>query len=94
MLLTAFVAESGGRRWLGDFPVTLYLDTPHSQGYRPGNVYFGKLFIHRIPLMSLQWTESGEMTLTRVQNREIFGKLWRLLQHQDNTFRLRLRHRL
>ena len=57
--------ESGGRRWLGDFPVTLYLDTPHSQGCHPGNVHFGPLFIHHLILMFLQWPESAEMTLTR-----------------------------
>ena len=65
--------ESGGRHWLGNFPVTLYLDTPHSQGGHPGNVHLGPLFIHRFPLTSLQWPESTEMTLTSCVEP---GKLW------------------
>ena len=56
--------ESGGRRWLGDFPMTLYLKTPHSQGCLPGNIHFGPLFIHHIPLLPLQQLESAQMTLT------------------------------
>ena len=78
--------ESGGCRWLGDLSVTLYPDTPHSQGG-----HLGPLFIHRLPVMPLQWSEYAEMTSTIGAEPGIFRMTLTPPQCQDKTFRLWLR---